>query len=204
MAVATCGGPVIPFRAGRIDVWSAQSSNNTPIPEDDIATLRESFRKQGFSAAEMITLTACGHTMGGVRSTDFPQLVPPDTTSSVPVIKNFDTTTNFDNAVYVNCYSILAWMVIVDDIFLSDSVTEYLSGTTQNVLVVTSNATMASDLRIFSSDNNSTMKRFGKVFNLLSIANCSDIIVLLIRPPLWQSASHCWDECLIQWLPTSL
>lgn len=44
------------------------------------------------------------------------------------------------------------------------SVTEYLSGTTQNVLVVTSNATMASDLRVFSSDNNSTMKTFANSF----------------------------------------
>jgi len=104
MAVSTCGGPVIPFRAGRIDVWDAQSSNNTPLPEDNIEKLRESFRKQGFSAAEMIKLTACGHTMGAVRSTDFPQLVPPTPNSSIPVIQNFDSTTNFDNAVYVNCY----------------------------------------------------------------------------------------------------
>jgi catalase (peroxidase I) len=100
MAVSTCNGPVIPFHAGRVDVWAPQSSNNTPLPEDSIETLRESFRKQGFTPAEMITLTACGHTMGGVRSSDFPQLVsPPTSNSSAPNIKNFDTTTSFDNAV---------------------------------------------------------------------------------------------------------
>jgi len=99
MAVSTCGGPVIPFHPGRVDVWAAQSSNNTPLPQDPIQTLQESFRKQGFTSSEMITLTACGHTMGGVRSSDFPQLVPPNANSSMPVIKNFDTTTSFDNAV---------------------------------------------------------------------------------------------------------
>ncbi len=100
MAVATCGGPIIPFHAGRVDVWQAQSSNNTPLPQDDIQTLRESFRKQGFTSAEMIKLTACGHTMGGVRSTDFPDLVaPPSSNSSSPNIVNFDSTTRFDNTV---------------------------------------------------------------------------------------------------------
>ena len=44
------------------------------------------------------------------------------------------------------------------------SVSEYLSGTTENVLVITPNATMASDLRVFSSDGNSTMRRFANLF----------------------------------------
>ncbi|KAF9532211.1 L-ascorbate oxidase [Crepidotus variabilis] len=136
MGVATCGGPTIPFRAGRMDVWKGGSSDNAPIPEDDINTLKDSFRKMGFTQEEMIQLTACGHTMGAVRSTDFPQLVPPTQGSTTPVVKDFDGTTQFDNAI----------------------VTEYLDGSTQNVLVVTSNATMASDLRVFSSDGNSTMK----------------------------------------------
>lgn len=74
--------------------------------------------------------------MGGVRSSDFPQLVPPNPASTEPVIVDFDTTMAFDN----------------------DIVTEYLDGSTQNVLVVTSNKTMASDLRVFEADNNVTMK----------------------------------------------
>jgi catalase (peroxidase I) len=98
MAVNTCGGPIIPLHGGRVDVWAAQSSDNTPVPEDPIQTLQESFRNMGFSATEMIALTACGHTIGGVRSSDFPQLVPPNTNYSVPVINDFDTTTAFDNA----------------------------------------------------------------------------------------------------------
>lgn len=39
------------------------------------------------------------------------------------------------------------------------SVTQYLDGTTQNPLVVASNKTMTSDLRVFSSDSNVTMHR---------------------------------------------
>jgi len=133
-AVATCGGPVIPFRGGRIDTWTLGVSG-TPEPQNDLPTLKEMFRKQGFSNSEMITLTACGHTVGGVRNADFPNLVPASTDPSKPSIVDFDSTTQFDNKV----------------------VTEYLDGTTQNVLVITSNATMASDLRVFASDGNQTM-----------------------------------------------
>jgi len=135
MAVATCGGPVIPFRGGRIDTWTP-GGTGTPEPQHDISTLTESFKKQGFNQAEMIKLVACGHTMGGVRSADFPQLVAPNPNSVNPVIDDFDTTMNFDNKV----------------------VTEYIDGSTQNVLVVGSNQTLLSDLRVFASDGNSTVK----------------------------------------------
>lgn len=49
----------------------------------------------------MIKLVACGHTMGGVRSADFPDLVPANPASTVPVITDFDTTDEFDNKMYV-------------------------------------------------------------------------------------------------------
>jgi len=39
-------------------------------------------------------------------------------------------------------------------------VTDYLKNKTQNVLVTSSNATMTSDLRVFESDGNSTMRRW--------------------------------------------
>jgi len=98
MAVATCGGPVIPFRAGRVDVW-AGGPTGAPEPQHDLPTLTESFRKQGFNQAEMIKLVACGHTLGGVRSSDFPLLVPPDPNSASPVFNDFDSTMAFDNTV---------------------------------------------------------------------------------------------------------
>lgn len=99
-AVSSCQGPIIPFRGGRIDAWQA-GNYGTPEPQQDIATLTESFRNQGFNQTDMIKLVACGHTMGGVRTTDFPQLVPPDPKSTVLVIDNFDQTMQFDNLVLV-------------------------------------------------------------------------------------------------------
>lgn len=149
--MSSCGGPIIPFRGGRVDTWQA-GGTGTPEPQNDLPTFIEQFRKQGFNQEEMVKLVACGHTMGGVRSTDFPQLVAPNPASTEPVIVDFDTTMAFDNAI----------------------VTEYLDGSTQNVLVITPNKTMASDLRVFESDNNSTMKTLGDktVFQ----SECKDIL----------------------------
>ena len=96
--MSSCGGPIIPFRGGRVDAW-AGGGTGTPEPQQDLSTLTESFRKQGFNQTDMIKLVACGHTMGGVRSADFPQLVPPNPNSVNPVIDDFDTTMAFDNAV---------------------------------------------------------------------------------------------------------
>lgn len=98
MAVNTCGGPILPLQGGRIDAWTA-GDFGTPQPQQDLATLTESFRKQGFNSTEMIKMVACGHTLGGVRSADFPELVPPNPNSIYPVIKNFDNSTHFDNSV---------------------------------------------------------------------------------------------------------
>ena len=98
--MSTCGGSNIPFKGGRIDAWAA-GSFGTPQPQHDIATLTESFRNQGFNQSEMIKLVACGHTMGGVRSLDFPQLVMPGPNGDIPDIDDFDDTMQFDNLVLV-------------------------------------------------------------------------------------------------------
>ncbi|KAF8160659.1 heme peroxidase [Crassisporium funariophilum] len=136
LAVASCGGPIIPFRGGRVDASQA-GPPGVPEPHQDLATHREKFRLQGFNPTEMIALVACGHTLGAVRSADFPNIVPPpNNTVDLPRLEHFDSTVAFDNTV----------------------VTEYLDGTTQNPLIVDGNATVRSDLRIFSSDNNITMR----------------------------------------------
>jgi len=88
------------MRAGRIDAYVA-GNYGTPQPQHDISTLTQSFSNQGFNQAEMIKLVACGHTMGGVRSTDFSQLVTPNPNSAMPVIDDFDETMQFDNVVLV-------------------------------------------------------------------------------------------------------
>jgi hypothetical protein len=59
----------------------------------------EKFRLQGFNATEMIQLVACGHTIGGVRSVDFPQVVTANASDpSGIVLQDFDTTPQFDTA----------------------------------------------------------------------------------------------------------
>ncbi|KAG5638972.1 hypothetical protein H0H81_008192 [Sphagnurus paluster] len=155
-AVSTCGGPIIPFRGGRIDTWIAGPSG-VPEPQQDLQTHISMFSRQGFTTSEMIQLTACGHTMGGVRSTDFPALVPPSPNTVVPQFKDFDTTRQFDNVV----------------------VTQYLDGTTQNPLVIDSNKTMTSDARIFGADNNDTMHSLSTTESFSS--SCQHILERMIN-----------------------
>lgn len=91
----------------------------------------------GFSATEMIGLVACGHTLGGVHTPEFPLLVPPGTAANNE--SSLDSTAaTFDNAV----------------------VTEYLAGTTHNPLVVGPSVALKqnADFVVFNSDGNVTMK----------------------------------------------
>ncbi|KAK1230735.1 hypothetical protein PQX77_006185 [Marasmius sp. AFHP31] len=133
VALSACGGPTIPYRAGRIDATSAGPAT-VPEPHQDLASHTDAFKRQGFTQSEMIALVACGHSFGGVRNKDFPEIIqrPMDEVD----LALFDGTRAFDNKV----------------------VTGYLDGTTPNPLVVGPNVTTNSDLRIFSSDGNATMQ----------------------------------------------
>ncbi|KAF9267187.1 heme peroxidase [Marasmius fiardii PR-910] len=130
IGTVSCDGPTIPYRAGRIDATSA-GPLGVPQPQEDLALLTERFRKSGFSPTEMISLTACGHVLGGVTQLDFPDVLKDD------AFEFFNNETRlFNNGV----------------------VTQYLDGTTPNPLVVGVNQTVNSDLRVFSSDGNVTMQ----------------------------------------------
>jgi catalase (peroxidase I) len=75
LAVKACGGPDIPFRAGRVDAQApSQITNGVPVPQQDLATHTADFARLGFNATEMIGLVACGHTIGGVHGKEFPQI----------------------------------------------------------------------------------------------------------------------------------
>jgi hypothetical protein len=54
-AVAGNGGPVIPFRAGRVDAAAAGPAG-VPQPHESIESHTEAFRRQVFSPSEMIQL----------------------------------------------------------------------------------------------------------------------------------------------------
>lgn len=89
------------FRGGRVDALSADIPG-VPEPDQDLATHTAMFQQQGFSAEEMIGLIACGHTIGGVRSSDHPEIVAPGADANVTNFELFDSTPRlFDSAVYV-------------------------------------------------------------------------------------------------------
>ncbi|KAF5315123.1 hypothetical protein D9619_007526 [Psilocybe cf. subviscida] len=135
--IAACGGPVLPFRAGRKDASKAG-------------------RPGGFTPKEMIALVACGHTLGALRNSDFPTVVPPKANTRFDNFQTFDSTPHFDLNV----------------------VTEYLKGTTTNPLVVNANATIRSDFRIFSSDRNETMRELDSAKDFKN--TCSSLLTRMI------------------------
>ncbi|KAF8168633.1 heme peroxidase [Mycena galopus ATCC 62051] len=125
-----------------------------PEPQQDLASHIASFKRQGFNETEMISLVACGHSLGGVRQADFSLIVTEEVPSG---IQPFASTIGFDNTV----------------------VTEYLDSTTENVLVMGSNISTRSDLRIFSSDGNVTMQNMALSTTFNEI--CADLIERMIN-----------------------
>ncbi|KAB5575878.1 heme peroxidase [Coniochaeta sp. 2T2.1] len=135
-SVRSCGGPVVPVRAGRIDATSG-GSPGVPQPQNTIGTFTDQFDRMGFTVPEMIQVVACGHTLGGVHTTEFPDIVPAGTTANGEVALD-STVATFDNKV----------------------VTEYLDNSTTNPLVVgpAVKINKHADFKVFSADKNVTMK----------------------------------------------
>jgi hypothetical protein len=53
LAIKNCGGPAIPYRAGRIDATEA-GALGVPQPEQSLETHVTAFARQGFNLTEMI------------------------------------------------------------------------------------------------------------------------------------------------------
>ncbi|KAJ7658392.1 heme peroxidase [Mycena polygramma] len=153
------GGPEIAFRGGRADA-DKPNAPGVPEPQQDIATHIATFARQGFTQTEMIGLVACGHTFGGVQHVPFPDIVGVlNDSSSTLDVAHFDSTfVAFDNKV----------------------ATEYVSGTTQNPLVVGFNDPTNSDKRIFGSDGNVTMRSFAKSPQVFA-ATCADLFARMLN-----------------------
>ncbi|KAK3994786.1 putative fungistatic metabolite [Cladorrhinum sp. PSN332] len=133
-SVRSCGGPAVPLRLGRVDATRAVGTAGlTPQPENSAQAFERSFDNMGFSRAEMIQLVACGHTLGSVHSSQFPNIVPA-ATGQIP----FDSTrAGFDNKIAV----------------------EYVAKNTTNPLVVGPAVAIGrhSDFKVFSRDSNVTI-----------------------------------------------
>lgn len=99
LLTAECQGPLMSYRGGRIDSYT-NAPDTAPLPFDTIETHLSKFQHEGMNQTEMITMVACGHTVGGVRNPDFPTIVPPGPGEpEEPYVYLFDPTTRFDNKV---------------------------------------------------------------------------------------------------------
>ena len=101
-SVRECGGPIIPMRGGRVDATAA-GPLGVPQPQNGAGTFTNQFARMGFNTTDMIQMTACGHTLGGVHAGDFPQIVAAGTAPDD--FQLFDNTEEWDNAIatrYVN------------------------------------------------------------------------------------------------------
>ncbi|KAK0118511.1 hypothetical protein ONS96_011608 [Cadophora gregata f. sp. sojae] len=133
---------MIKLRAGRIDATKA-GPTGVPKAEDSFDKSNATFAKAGFSTKEMIQSIACGHTIGAVHRRNHPEIVLDDeVTGTDPEMDGADT---FDTTPFV---------------FENKNVQEYLtsSGKRGGPLVTTKNTTFRSDLRIFTHDNNATIR----------------------------------------------
>ncbi|KAK7754757.1 hypothetical protein SLS62_003317 [Diatrype stigma] len=155
-AIQMCDGPWIPFRTGRIDAAEAGPSG-VPEPTQDIETHTEKFAKAGFNTSDMITMVACGHSLGGIHNNDFPEITGDTTPDVTHMFELDDSNAVFDNAI----------------------VTEYLDGSTDNPLVSGSNDTTNSDKRVFAADGNATMKALADPAAFQ--AKCADILERMIN-----------------------
>jgi hypothetical protein len=139
VSTVSCAGPVIDLKAGRIDALGGGASG-VPEPESSAEDYFETMANLGLDATESIQFLACGHTIGSVHHSGFPEILGPEYVTSANTNGGcpFDATVaGFDNSV----------------------VQQYLDGTTLNPLVTSYNETNRSDLRIFSADGNVTMAR---------------------------------------------
>ncbi|MCJ1226664.1 hypothetical protein MMC12_003317 [Toensbergia leucococca] len=155
-AVRSCGGPVVSIRTGRIDATAA-GNPGVPLPQNSLYTFENQFARTGFNTTEMIAVTACGHTVGGVHAVNFPQIVTPGTVPND--YQHFDSTTVFDEKI----------------------ASEYIAGTSIDPLSVGPSVASGfnSDARVFAADGNVTIKAMSDPATFASV--CSTMLQKMIE-----------------------
>ncbi|KAJ5038456.1 uncharacterized protein L3040_007314 [Drepanopeziza brunnea f. sp. 'multigermtubi'] len=142
VAVAECAGtaPGMQPKAGRIDAMAAGPSG-VPTPLTGLPETLARFGAAGFSPSDTIALTACGHTLGGVRSVNFPDIIPASTVTPT----NLDGGVSFDST---------------PSNFDAGNINEYLNntGSRGGPLITTDAVASRSDLRLYTSDGNATVQ----------------------------------------------
>ncbi|KAI0148949.1 heme peroxidase [Pestalotiopsis sp. NC0098] len=162
-AIATCSGNStgIPLKAGRTDALVAGPSG---VPEQNtgIEETLAQFAAAGFSQEDSIAATACGHSLGRIHYSNFPDIVDESavTSNNTHGGVGFDSTpASFDTSV----------------------INEYLegTGTLGGLLVTAPNISDRSDLRLYSSDNNVTMQKLSE--DLAFRTTCFDVFERMIN-----------------------
>ncbi|KAI0157533.1 heme peroxidase [Xylariaceae sp. FL1272] len=156
-SIRSCGGPVVPIAAGRVDAKAA-GPIGVPLPQNSAFTFQQQFLRMGFTTEEMIQVTACGHSLGGVHETEFPEIVPVGSTEDGEGAMD-STVAIFDNNV----------------------LTEYIAGNTTNPLVVgpSIKATRNSDFKVFNIDQNVTVKAMAPAETFNSV--CATVLRKMIE-----------------------
>lgn len=140
IATAACGGPHVEMKGGRIDATEAGMSG-VPRPETSLQDTLTQFGQANFNDGDAIALTACGHTLGGVHRSSFPEVVPAGAVSATNTdgrVPFDETVGGFDNGVVTDYY--------------------HGSGDKGGPLVTTANVSVRSDFRLYNADQNETMK----------------------------------------------
>jgi hypothetical protein len=152
----TCGGPIIPMRGGRIDA-TVPNQIGVPQPQNGRGIFVNQFTRMGFNTTDMIKMTACGHTLGGVHAGDFNNIVAPGTVPND--FQLFDNTLEFDNAI----------------------ATRYISGPDTDPLAVGISVASGrnSDVAVFGADNNVTLQAMTNAATFNSM--CQDILQRMIE-----------------------
>ncbi|KAL9097666.1 MAG: hypothetical protein Q9163_006306 [Psora crenata] len=163
LATSHCGGSPVSMRGGRVDAAVA-GPTGVPQPQEDLQKQLVEFATAGFNRDDTIALTACGHTLGGVHKNIFPDVITDDSPGTV---EGSDGRLPFDDSVAA---------------FDVGTVNEYLqdTGARGGPLVTTTNTTVQSDLRLYSSDGNSTMRRLSQS-NDYFVSQCSALFQRMIE-----------------------
>ena len=152
----TCGGPIIPMRGGRVDATGA-GPMGVPQPQNGQGSFVNAFARMGFNATDMIKMTACGHTLGGVHAGDFSNIVVPGTVAND--FQLFDNTETFDNAI----------------------ATRYINGPDTDPLAVGISVSSGrnADTAVFTADGNVTLQAMTNAATFNSM--CADILQRMIE-----------------------
>jgi hypothetical protein len=134
-SVRACGGPVVTYRAGRVDA-TTNAPPGVPLPQNSQYTFIQQFDRTGFNVSEMIAVTVCGHTIGGVHAGNFPEAVVPGSVAND--YQHLDSTfANFDQKIAVE--------------YLDNNGTDALNDATSL------KSGYNSDFKVFTADNNATV-----------------------------------------------